>query len=146
MEGARKANFDMHDVIAVLTRLAQIMAEEADLLDAMQVKAIEPFQDEKKRLAKMLTVMKRELDKTPETITELPYEERESFFQALKIFDGVLQENYRKLMVAKEINATVVHAISDVVKENARQPVYTRGGSMKEAGESLPSITLNQKI
>lgn len=134
------------DMIAITARLAQILAEEVDCLDEMRIRDIEELQDEKRRLSRTLEVMKREVDRRPEIKQTFSADEVATFNDVSEIFNEVLQENHRKLLVAKEINFRVVQAISDVVKEEMVRHGYNQLGTTAQSRDGAPSISLNKTI
>lgn len=148
MQGSARSRHavELRDMIAVTTRLAQILAEEVDCLDEMRISDIEKLQDEKRKLSRTLEVMKREVDRRPEIKHSFAADEVEVFAQVSEIFDEVLQENHRKLLIAKEINFRVVQAISDVVREEAVRTGYDRRGATGEHRDTTPSVSLNKTI
>lgn len=137
---------NLPDMVAIMARLAQVLAEEVDHLDAMQIKKIEGLQDEKRKLSRTLAIMKRELDRQPELLESTDAEDVAAFQKVARIFDEVLQENHRKLLVAKEINYRVVQAISDVVEEEALRPGYNQRGTKARRRDGTPSVSLNETI
>lgn len=134
------------DMIAITARLAQILAEEVDCLDEMRIRDIEALQAEKRRLTRTLEAMKREVERRPEIRDGFTAEDIETFHDVSTIFDEVLQENHRKLLVAKEINFRVVQAISDVVKEEMVRHGYNQLGTTSQQRVGAPSISLNKTI
>lgn len=146
IEGKAIVPFTLKDVIAVTARLAQLLAQEVDLLNEMRVKDIEKVQDEKQRLTRSLVLMRRELDRRPDLLKSEDPEDMQVFKQVAEIFEHVLHENNRKLMLAKEINHRVVQAISDVVQEETMRAGYNKRGMNSRQLHATPSISLNQTI
>lgn len=134
------------DIIAVTTRLVQILAEEVDCLDEMRIHDIDGLQEEKRRLSRALEAMKREVELRPEIRRGFAEDEVALFNEISGIFDEVLQENHRKLLIAKEINYRVVQAISDVVREESVRAGYDRRGAIGEQRDATPYVSLNKTI
>lgn len=134
------------DMIAITARLAQILAEEVDCLDEMRIRDIEELQDEKRRLTRTLEAMKREVDRRPEIRETFAAEDLDQFAEVSDIFNEVLQENHRKLLIAKEVNARVVMAIADVVKEEMQRHNYNQRGAQGINRDTPPSLSLNKTI
>lgn len=134
------------DMIAITARLAQLLAEEVDCLDEMRIHDIEDLQEEKRRLSRTLEVMKREVERRPEIKETFAEEDVEAFNEVSEIFNEVLQENHRKLLVAKEVNFRVVQAISDVVKDEMQRHGYDMRGTKGVMRDTAPSISLNKTI
>lgn len=144
--GNARTPVKLPDMIAIVARLVQILAEEVDCLDEMRITDIEGLQDEKRRLSRTLEMMKREVERRPELKSSFAEEDVAVFHEVSGIFDEVLQENHRKLLVAKEINFRVVQAISDVVKEEMVRHGYNQRGTKGAMRGAAPSISLNKTI
>lgn len=146
-EGGRtRTPVNLPDMIAIVARLAQLLAEEVDCLDEMRITDIEALQEEKRRLSRTLEMMKREVERRPEIKNSFAPEDVAVFHEVSAIFDEVLQENHRKLLVAKEINLRVVQAISDVVKEEVVRQSYNQRGNKGVMRGAVPSVSLNKTI
>ncbi|MCH2546191.1 MAG: hypothetical protein MK052_01075 [Alphaproteobacteria bacterium] len=144
--GVGRAQIKLPDMIAITARLAQILAEEVDCLDEMRISDIEDLQEEKRRLSRTLEMMKREVDRRPELRETFDDEDIATFTEVSEIFNEVLQENHRKLLIAKEINFRVVQAISDVVKDEMIRHGYNKRGTTGALRDGAPSISLNETI
>jgi flagellar biosynthesis/type III secretory pathway chaperone len=136
---------NMENVMALTARLAQVLAQEADLLSEMKVKAIEPLQKEKIWLTKAMELQLRRAQKYPFLLEEISEEEREDFAELVNIFDEIRDENHRRLLAAKEVNQQMVDAIADVVNDNSRKGTYTPKGNEDISIDSM-SVTLNKTI
>lgn len=136
----------LSDLTALTIRLARVLAEEVDLLSQMKVKDIGELQEEKTRLSRTIGLMKGELERNPSVMESFTEDEKESFRQVSSVFDTVLEENRRRLLVAKEVNMQVVQAISDVVREEAQRAGYNRRGSNGMNRALAPSVSLNKTI
>lgn len=147
MEGGNRSPVaGLSDMVAVMARLAQILAQEVDFLQAMRIKEIETLQEEKRKLTKLLTTMKRDFDRAGVRVGDFAEDQVRAFHEMAEIFNNVLQENQQKLLVAKEINYRVVQAISDVVEEESQRPGYNRRGTKSKARAGAPSVSLNERI
>lgn len=137
---------NVENVIVLTARLAQVLAEEADLLANMKISAIEGLQREKMLLAGALEKQKKLFDRFPSKLHDMDYEERERLEQIIEIFDSIMRENYRRLLVAREVNRKVVEAIAEVINEASSQASYNKKG-LSEAGsaESL-SVSVDKRI
>ena len=134
------------DVITLTARLAQILAEEVDLLREMKVNDIEGLQEEKLYLIEALEAHKRVLRSHPELSETIPSRDKKDLQEIVDVFGDVLEENHRRLQMAKEVNQQVVHAIRDVVTEHATSKYYDQGGVKQVAPYETVSVTLNQQI
>ena len=133
------------NVIAMTARLAQVLAEEADFLEQMKIQDVRKLQQEKMQLTKALEIQKKVIEETPEALDDISSEEREELRAVVNIFDEILEENHRRLLIAKQVNETVVDAIKDVVKKKSSKTTYNGKGDADRAQDSV-SVTLNETI
>lgn len=134
------------DVITLTARLAQIMAEEVDLLKGMNVKKIGELQEEKLFLIQALETHKKVLRRHPELSDQIPSKDKSDLADVIKVFEDILEENHRKLQMAKEVNQQIVRAIREVVREQSSTRYYNNNGVTAVAPYSAVSVTLNQTI
>jgi small-conductance mechanosensitive channel len=128
----------------LVARLAQILAQEADYLDAMNVGGLATLQEEKKLLVDALEKQKKLMIRRNRLMDAITQEQREELRDVVDIFNVVLSENHKRLLVAREINKKVVEAITELAHENARQSFYTKKG--ERAGDPSVSLSLNRSI
>jgi hypothetical protein len=139
-------DFRVSDVVMLTARLAQLLAEEVDLLGDMKVKKIEALQQEKIFLTNALEAQRKLIEKNPYIIDTIPSRDKKDFEEVAKVFENILAENHRKLLLAKEINHKVVRAITDVVKETTLSRTYNINGTTGAAAFNNLSVTLNKTI
>ncbi len=144
-EDIRPQSINMGNVMALIARLAQILALEVDHLSEMDVQAIDPIQNEKKWLAKAVELQLKRVQKYPYLLEEITDEEREDFRELVLVFNDIKLENHRRLLAAKEVNERVVQAITEVVNEHNRKPSYDIKGVPEEKLDSV-SVTLNEQV
>lgn len=132
------------DIIHLTVRLAQVLAEEVDLLGAMKVKKIEALQKEKQFLTSALEAHKKILKKNPDLIATIPSQDRRELESVVNIFEDILEENHRRLLRAKEVNMKIVQAVTEAVREHSVSNVYGDTGISGALGQESISITLNQ--
>lgn len=134
------------DVIALTARLAQILAEEADHLESMKISKVADLQHEKIMLTNALDVIKKQVAKHPQLLAEMDEQDREDLTQVITVFHQILEENYKRLNMARAVNQRIVEAITDVVRDQSLKDSYDhKGQSQKPVTQSL-SVTLNEKI
>jgi len=144
-EAAAK-KLDVRAIITVTARLAQLLAEEVDLLAEMKVAKVKDLQNEKLFLTNALEAQKKLIAKKPEVMETIPSQDRHDLEEVVEIFNNVLEENHRKLMVAKEINQRIVQAVTSVVKDQSKSKVYDGKGVNGVAPYESLSVTLNQTV
>jgi flagellar biosynthesis/type III secretory pathway chaperone len=141
-----KREIDVKAIITVTARLAQLLAEEVDLLADMKVSKIEELQQEKLFLVSALDAQRRMIDKHPYVVETIPSQDRKDLQEVVSVFSNILEENHRKLLLAKEINHKIVQAITSVVKDSTQSKVYDGQGTTGLAPFETLSVTLNQTI
>lgn len=134
------------DLITLTARLAQILAEEVDLLKALKVREIDKLQEEKLFLIDALETYKKIIVRHPELSETIPSRDKADLQAMVDVFEGVLDENRRRLQMAKEVNQQVVKAIREVVTEHAETPYYGMDGMRSIGAFERMSVTLNQTI
>ena len=128
----------------LLSRLAQIMAQEVDMLEAMEISRLQTVQREKKALVDALEKQKKLLIRRNTLLDSVTEEEEEELRELVEVFEAILGENHKRLLIAKEVNARVVSAIADQAHESAKQSFYTPKG--ERAGDSSVCVSLNRSI
>lgn len=136
----------IQDVITLTARLAQLLAEEVDHLAGMRMDEVEKLQSEKLFLAGALDAQRRLLAKYPHLKDGMSPREREDLRQVVEVFNGVLEKNHRRLMLAREVNRQIVGAITTVVRESTMRCVYDGKGYTGGAPFETLSVTLNKTI
>jgi len=142
----KTSDFRMQDVVTVAARLAQVLAEEVDLLKEMKVSKIEALQQEKIFLTNALEAQRRLIEQNPYLRETIPSQDKVDMEEIAEVFQNILEENHRKLLIAKEVNVKVVEAIRDVVRETTQSRTYNGSGYAGTAAFSILSVTLNKTI
>ena len=136
----------IQDVITLTARLAQLLAEEVDLLSDMKVAKIEALQQEKLFLVNALDAQRKLIDKHPHLRETIPSQDKRDLQEVVDVFNDILEENHRKLLLAKEINHKIVQAITTVVKQSSLSRVYDDKGITGAAPYETLSVTLNKQV
>ena len=136
---------DSQTVMLLTARLAQVLATETDLLSSMRVSEIEKLQKEKIMLVEALERQKRLIERRPELLATMSDDQALELAQVIEIFQAVMKENHRRLLIAREVNRKVVEAISDAVTEANQNQVYDKTGSPDISGGSI-AVSLDKRI
>lgn len=142
----KPAILNAKDMGLLTARLAQILAEEVDLLDAMKIRDLEKLQEEKLYLLEALETYRKLLSQRPDLSETIPSQDKHELQQIVDVFEDMLEQNHRKLLMAKQVNESVVNAIRDVVTEKTQRPYYGSRGIKQMATFESSSITLNKQI
>lgn len=138
--------FRAQDVVLLTARLAQLLAEEVDLLGDMKIKKIEALQQEKIFLTNALEAQRKLIERHPYMMDTVPSRDKRDLEEVAEVFQNILEENHRKLLLAKEINHKIVQAITEVVKETTQSRTYNGSGYTGMAAFNTMSVTLNKTI
>lgn len=136
----------IQDVVTLTARLAQILAEEVDLLTGMKVSKIADLQKEKLFLISALEAHRKQLNKHPYLKDTIPSQDKKDLEEVMNVFNDILEENHHKLKVARKVNEKIVQAITEVVRESTRSAAYSGNGKKGSAPFESLSVTLNQTI
>ena len=136
----------VQDVITLTARLAQILAEEVDMLNNMKISKIESLQQEKLFIIGALEAQKKILDKHPALMESIPSQDRKDLQEVVDVFNDILEENHHKLLLAKKVNHQIVQAITAVVNENTRRASYDGTGANNSTPFTTLSVTLDKLI
>lgn len=134
------------DVVTLTARLAQLLAEEVDMLSEMKISKIEALQQEKLFLTSALEAQRKQLEKHPGLSESIPSQDRSDMQAVFDVFNDILAENHRKLLLAKEVNHKIVQAITNVVKQSTQSSAYNNLGNTGAAPYETLSVTLNKHI
>lgn len=144
--GQVPSQIKIQDVMTLTARLAQLLAEEADLLGAMKIKEIEKLQAEKLFLTNAIDAQRKLIEKHPHLLDTIPSRDKHDMEALVEVFNNILEENHRKLLLAREVNHKIVSAIKDVVKDHTVSKNYSGNGvSQNKPYENL-SVTLDKVI
>jgi len=143
---AKIPEIKVQDIITLTARLAQLLAEEVDLLSEMKVSKIEALQQEKIFLTNALDAQRKMLDKHPHLLDTIPSQDKHDLQEVVHVFNNILEENHRKLLLAKEINHKIVQAITTVVKQSSLSRVYDDKGITGATPYSTLSVTLDKQV
>lgn len=140
------AKLNMQDVMTLTARLAQLLAEEADLLAGMKMKEVEKLQNEKIFLTNAIEAQRKLIEKSPHLVETIPSHDKEDMKRLVEVFNNILEENHRKLLLAKEVNHKIVAAIKDVVKDHTVSKTYSGDGVTHYAAYETMSVTLDKVV
>jgi len=136
----------IQDVMTLTSRLAQLLAEEADLLALMKLKEVEKLQHEKIFITNALEAQRRLLDKYPYLAEKIPSQDKEDLKRIVDVFNNILAENHRRLLLAKEVNHKIVGAIKEVVRDHTTSKTYSNDGVTHYASYQTMSVTLDSRV
>ena len=136
---------NVSDIISLTARLAQVLAEEADLLSAGDIKKVGELQKEKLLLTSALEREKKMISRNPEALQHVSAEDKQDLLSVMEIFNAILAENYRRMLVARDVNSFVVDAIGEVVNEATANSVYDKKARPDHVAREQLSVTLDEK-
>lgn len=128
---SQAGGIDIGGMVALITRLAEVMSEEILILRDMKLGELEETTEEKRKLVAALEVQKREIDKNPHFLTMLDKEELETLQEVDEIYREICEENRRQLFLAREVNAIIVNTVAEAIKSDEMGQVYHQSGTRK---------------
>jgi hypothetical protein len=139
-------SINVQDIISLTAKLAKLLAEEVDLLSDMKVEKIESLQQEKLFLVGALSAQRKKIEQNPQALETIPSQDKRDLEEVVEVFNTILEENHRKLLMAKDVNNRIVQAITAVVKQKAQKRTYNGKGVTGMNPYESASITLNTNI
>lgn len=132
-------------LMAVTARLAQLLAEEADLLRDMKIKELDKLKDEKLRLVSAMERQQKLMKENPKIVAAYSAEDKERIMELMKLFRDVRDEGFQRLSVAREVNRIMMQAIHDVVAESRAKVFYDKKGTTEDSSREA-SLSVNEEI
>lgn len=126
-------------------RLSDLIAAESTILTEMRFKDLAALNDEKTKLTKQLEAYQQLLARDPSFVKNASEKEREELLLLTDDLAFNVQENFRKVSVAKAVNGRIMQAIMDVISEQHRPGTYGRDGITAQANDLALSVNLNEK-
>jgi hypothetical protein len=93
-----------------------------------------------------LEAQKKLLARHPHLRETIPAQDNEDLKRVVEVFNNILAENHRKLLLAKEVNHKIVSAIKEVVRDHTTSKTYGDDGMTHYAPFETLSITLDDKV
>ncbi|MFO0388213.1 MAG: hypothetical protein ACK502_00635 [Alphaproteobacteria bacterium] len=146
MQTVEEPKVKVQDVVTLTARLAQILAEEVDLLNNMHVSKIADLQKEKLFLINALEAQRKLLDRHPHLSESIPSQDKRDLEDVVSVFNDILEENHHKLLLAKKVNHEIVKAITSVVQESTKRASYSVRGMSEVSPFQTLSVTLDKTI
>jgi len=138
--------FDLRRMTALTGQLGHVLAKEVEYLRSNRVKEIEPMQREKEKLLVALEAMKQQLEDNPLLMDEADDDALEEFREVAELFEEILIENHRHLVLAREVNARVVEAVRDALQEGQGSAYYNQVGDGRGKGRQALTMGLNDVV
>ena len=138
-------SMSVDELMETTLRLSDILARESEMITKMQYKELAPLNDEKLKLTAVLEVYQQVMASDPGFVKQADAKTRE---QLILITDDLainVEENFRKVSVARAVNARVMQAITDVMSEQHRPSTYGRNGLASQKHDLALSVNLNQQ-
>lgn len=136
----------IRDVVTLTARLAQLLAEEVDCLGNMKIKDIEKLQHEKIFITNALEAQRKLLERNPASLAAASLRDKEDLKNIIEVFNNILAQNHRRLMLAKEVNHKIVSAIKEVVRDHTSSKIYSGDGMTHSTSYETLSVTLDSRI
>jgi len=134
------------DLISVKGALTALLAEETGLMDQMQIGKVGELQERKLKLTNLLERYMRYLTQHKELLLQIKPEEKAELETIADRFNKVMKKNFDTLLVAREVNRSVVKCVTQLFTKKDSNPIYNAHGAVGQYQPSPISVTLNQTI
>jgi hypothetical protein len=134
------------DVVLVKKALTTLLAEEASLMEAMQIGKVGELQDRKLKLTGLLERFMRYVVQHSELLVQLTPQEKRELAETSAEFQKTLHANHRALMAARAVNRSIVNCVTQLIAKKDNNPIYNQRGGAFKAYKTPVSLTLNQTI
>jgi flagellar biosynthesis/type III secretory pathway chaperone len=139
------ASMSVNELMHVTLRLSDILAEESELMHAMDYKELPRLHEEKMKLASLLETYQQVIAADPGFVKNADEKTREELLLRTDDLAFNVEDNFRKVSVARAVNQRVMQAIMDVVGEQHRPGTYGRNGQAAPSTDLALSVNLNQR-
>lgn len=138
------------EIIAVTSRLLELMEREVEFLRAGRIGELTPLQADKLQLVGAYETQLERLRSEPSLYSGVAPVLREELETAMKSLDRAVDRNLKALEAAREVNRRMMDAIVRATAEQAPGRGYARTGAAPgaaaPAGRQAVSITLDQRL
>ncbi len=139
------AAMNINELIDATSRLSDILVQESDMLTNMRFKELPKLHEEKVKLSTLLETYQRVLAVDPSFVKKADPKRREELLLLTDDLAFNVEDNFKKVAVAKAVNARVMQAIMDVMSEQHRPGTYGRNGLTAQSPDLTLSINLNEQ-
>lgn len=129
----------------ITSRMNELIAQEAELLESYRYADIAKLHDEKLALTERLEAYQLVLATKPEFLKNADITIREELLLLTDDLAGGAHDNFKKIAAARAVNQRVMQAIRDVLTEQHSPTTYGRDGSAGQHDSLTLSMNLNQK-
>ena len=138
-------SMSVDELMDTTRRLSDILAEESEMIANMQLKELPRLNEEKLKLTAVLEIYQQVMANDPSFIKKADEKKREQMILFADDLAISVEENFRKVSVAKAVNSRVMQAIMDVMSEKHRPASYGRNGLASQNQGLALSVNLNQQ-
>jgi hypothetical protein len=140
----------LDELLAVTTRLTDLMTRENAILRSMRPGDIRELQTDKVELTQSYERMMLAVQKDPAVLTTAAPSIREALRSATARFNAVLGDNERTLRAVKSVSERLMKTIVAAATEQTSAPAYSSAGLMN-SGSTAPNrrtvaVTLNKQL
>ncbi len=139
------SSVNLDEMIAVTDRLNSILIKESMLLAAMQMRDLEPLQEEKFALSARLASFQRALAADEAIAGNSHPATRDRLLTMAGELAGNIEENMRLTSIAQSVNRRVMQTFIEVLAEQQRVSVYSDQGVHGSAPDVTISININER-
>lgn len=139
------ASMHIGELMDITSRMNDLIAQEAEMLETFRYADLATLQDEKLALTEKLEAYQQLLASTPDFVKQADIKIREELLVLTDDLAYNAEDNFKKIAVARAVNQRVLQAIRDVLTEQHSPTTYGRDGSTSQHDSMTLSMNLNQK-
>lgn len=138
-------NMSIRELMDATLRLSDLLAEESEIMTSLRFKELPKLHEEKVKLTQLLESYQQVMATNPEFLRQADAKTREELLLLTDDLAVSVEENFRKVSVARAVNSRVMQAINDVMREDHGPSTYGRTGHSYAGDAPALSFNFNQK-
>jgi hypothetical protein len=142
---------EFSDIVSVVKRLTDILAEEVSLIKKMQLSKLHLLQDEKLKLLSVVENFKDTIQENPEILNSMNESTKDELKKTNLEFEQLIEEDGKQLVKARKVHGIVMEAIRKVLDEQRKNSMgYNQDGTVTDNNKkkilSSTPFTVNSSI
>jgi hypothetical protein len=124
---------EFSDIVSVVKRLTDILAEEVSLIKKMQLSKLHLLQDEKLKLLSVVENFKDTIQENPEILNSMNESTKDELKKTNLEFEQLIEEDGKQLVKARKVHGIVMEAIRKVLDEQRKNSMgYNQDGTVTD--------------
>jgi hypothetical protein len=135
---------EFSDIVSVVKRLTDILAEEVSLIKKMQLSKLHLLQDEKLKLLSVVENFKDTIQENPEILNSMNESTKDELKKTNLEFEQLIEEDGKQLVKARKVHGIVMEAIRKVLDEQRKNSMgYNQDGTVTDNNKKKKNSKLD---